>query len=492
MSHLKLITGAIALEGWRAAREHLYSLLVLTPLVLGMTYFGVGRMVEENAALEPSPALALGLAVAAAGVLLALSLSRASVEIYHVRTPESLLDTLPVELGAHLDAALLRRVARTAAVGGAALVGRKLVGGGSFADASLWAALVLLVCVLALGEALAALEWIHWWHRRERAHALGGVLMFAACAWMGGLLLLLTVKPEKLTLLSPGAALAGGAMLTVMLFVLVRVLHGKWRASDIEFAKRLGVKGRAGSFGERVAGRLKASSAVRAQLARDLQLTLRGFSSAVYTASGLAALWLLVLAAALTTGLLPKEGLRLVGEGGVAAAGEVGWFEATWLPPVLAVKAACVLAVVSLVSLVPVLVAHQSEHLWLERAVGVKGADAWRAKLWYARIVSAPAPVLAWLVGALSGEVPGFYLLPLLGELVWLWWLASTLAGALAFEMPTQPGLALVLLACIGLAAGGFVTFLWPMGLAIYASGMDQICMRGQHRAHLYLYAEGV
>lgn len=195
MSQLKLITGAIALEGWRAARQHLYSLLVLTPLVLGMTYFGVGRMVEENAGLEPSPGLAVGLAVAAAAALLALAMSRASVELYHLRTPESLLDTLPVEAGAHLDAALLRRAARTAAVVGAALVGRTLVGGGSLTDMTLWAAAVLFVGVVALGEVLAALEWIHWWHRRERAHAAVGVLMFAACAWAGGLLLLLMLKP---------------------------------------------------------------------------------------------------------------------------------------------------------------------------------------------------------------------------------------------------------------------------------------------------------
>ncbi len=231
---------------------------------------------------------------------------------------------------------------------------------------------------------------------------------------------------------------------------------------------------------------------MRAQLARDLQLTLRGFSSAVYTAAGLAALWLLVLAAVLTTGVLPEEGLLFGGGGGAAAGGEVGWFEATWLPPVLAVKVICVLAVASLVSLVPVLVAHESAHLWLERSVGVKAAEAWRAKLWYARLVSVTAPLLAWGVGALSGEVEGFYLLPLLGEVVWLWWLVSTLVGSLAFEIPEQPGLALELMACVGLAVGGFVAFLWPMGLAVYAFGMDQIRMRGQHRAYLYLYAEGV
>ncbi|MBA3242702.1 MAG: hypothetical protein H0T60_15865, partial [Acidobacteria bacterium] len=104
MTHLKLIVGAIALEGWRAAREHMYSLLVLTPLVLGMTCFGVGRMVEENAELQPTGAVALALAVGAAAALLALCMSRASVELYHLRTPESVLDTLPVPVSAHFDA----------------------------------------------------------------------------------------------------------------------------------------------------------------------------------------------------------------------------------------------------------------------------------------------------------------------------------------------------------------------------------------------------
>ena len=490
MTYLKLIVGAIALEGWRAAREHIYSLLVLTPLVLGMTYFGVGRMVEENAELQPSGAVALALAVGAAAALLALCMSRASVELYHLRTPESVLDTLPVPVSAHFDAALLRRAARTTAVGAALLVGRTLVGGGALADFSRWAALVVLVGVLALGEVLAALEWIHWAHRRARAHAALGLVLLAACAWAGGLLLLLIVKPEKLpSWVTPGGILVGGALLTVVLFALGRVLHGSWRASDIEYAKRLGSRERARSFGERVAKRFggpgESGAAVAAQLARDVQLTLRGFSSAVYTSAGLAALWMFVLASMLTTGLLPSRGLTL--GGGDAG----GWFETTWLPQVLAVKVACVLAVVTLASLVPVLIAHQSAHMWLERAVGVKGAEAWRAKLWYARLVSAPAPLLAWVVGVLSGEVPGFYVLPLLGEALWLWWLVSTLVGALAFEMPGQPGLSLVLMACLGLAAGGFVAFLWPMGLAIYAMGMDQICMRGQHRAHMYLYAEG-
>ena len=58
MHQLRLIAGAWALEGGRWARENLYALLVLGPLVLGMTYFGVGRMVRE-AAWSPTEAQTL-------------------------------------------------------------------------------------------------------------------------------------------------------------------------------------------------------------------------------------------------------------------------------------------------------------------------------------------------------------------------------------------------------------------------------------------------
>jgi hypothetical protein len=286
---------------------------------------------------------------------------------------------------------------------------------------------------------------------------------------------------------------------------LAYVLHGRWRAADSEFAKRLGARDSWGSLGERVArlacrwsgggregvdgrengggrervGSEAVRSAVAAQLARDLQLTLRGFSSAVYVAAGVAALALLLLVALLAGGVVPK------GE-------SAEWLAATWLPGALAVKVACVVSTVALASLVPVLVAHESPHLWLERSVGVRGEDAWRAKLYAARVLTLPVAVAAWLAGVLCGAVPFVYALPLLAECLWLWWLVGTLAGGLAYEMPEQPGLALILTACATLGAGGLAAFAWPAGLAIYALGVQQLCMRGHARAHSHMKGEGV
>ena len=474
---LRLITGAWLLEGGRWARENLYALVVLGPLVLGMTYLGVGRMVRE-AEWSPTEWQTLAAGIAAAACLAALSLSRASVEVYHVRRPEWVLDALPVSKGAQLSAALLLRAARTAAFGAAALVLRWLAGG-EVLSALVFASLALLVAVLASGEVLSALGWVRWSHRRLRVQGAASLTAFAACALAAGLLLTDVLRPGGLTLLSRTTLLACGALTAALLTALAFAAHARWRAADAEFAKRLGARETWGGFVEWVAGRVCGGRReLSAQLARDLRLTLRGFSSAVYAAAGVGVLVVLLLFALLAGDALP--------------AGESeGWSSATWLPRVLAVKFACVLGTAALASLLPVLVAHQRPHLWLERSAGLSGEDAWRAKLYLARVLTSPAALAAWVVGVASGAVPSLYAVPLLAECAWLWWLVSTAAGALAFEMPEQPGLALILVLCAALAAGGLTAIMWPIGLAIYAMGVQPLCLRGIERAQVYLKGEG-
>lgn len=498
MNHLKLIVRAWLTEDLRWARQNLYALTVLTPLVLGMTYFGVGRMIRE-ADWSPTDTQVLVACIVASACLLALSLSRAGLEIYHLRRAESVFDSLPVAARVQLWAALLRRASRSFGVALAALILRWLAGG-SLSDAWLFASLALTVCVLASGETFAALEWIHWSHKYEKAHATSAVFVSSACASVCGLLLSEVLRPGTVEFLIRTAlrrdalsdavkfearvlTLGLAALIAFVTARLAFVLHEGWRASDSEFAKRLGAKDSLGSFGERIARfacrRRGERVAVASQLARDLQLTLRGFSSAVYVAASVAALTLLLLVALLAGGVIRTGGAE-------------GFFSATWLPGALAVKFACVLACVALASLVPVLVAHERPHLWLERSVGVRGEDAWRAKLYAARVITLPAATLAWLAGVVCGAVPVAYALPLLAECVWLWWLVSTLAGGLAYEMPEQPGLALILTACATTAAGGLTAFAWPAGLAIYALGIQQLCMRGVVRAHSHLKGESV
>ncbi|HEX8351789.1 MAG TPA: hypothetical protein VF611_02615, partial [Pyrinomonadaceae bacterium] len=334
------------------------------------------------------------------------------------------------------------------------------------------------VAVLASGEVLSALGWVRWSHRRGRAQGAASLAAFAACALVAGLLLADVVRPGGLTLAGRTSLVVCGVLTAAALSALAFVAHARWRAADAEFAKRLGARERWGGFVEWVAGRACGGrKELAAQLARDLRLTLRGFSSAVYAAAGVCVLVFLLLVALLAGGAVP--------------AGEAeGWTSATWLPRVLAVKFACVLGAASLASLLPVLVAHQRPHFWLERSAGLDGEDAWRAKLYLARVVTSPAPAAAWVAGVACGAVPGSYAVPLLAECAWLWWVVSTAAGGLAFEMPDQPGLALVLTLCAALAAGGLAAVAWPAGLAIYAMGVQPLCLRGVERAQFYLKGE--
>jgi hypothetical protein len=206
-----------------------------------------------------------------------------------------------------------------------------------------------------------------------------------------------------------------------------------------------------------------------------VQLTLRGFSSAVYVVVAVAAIFMVALAVALATDFLPS------------VPPSSSWLDATWLPQLMAVKLTCVLAVISLGSLLPVLVGYELPHFWLERAAGTTGLDIWRAKLWFARLITIPAPLVIWAAGAMTGKLPAFYILPLLAECLWLWWLVSSLMGALSFEMPTRPELAIVVTGSMGLAIGLLGSLLWPVGLIAYPQLMHALADRGRHRTRYYL-----
>ena len=86
--------------------------------------------------------------------------------------------------------------------------------------------------------------------------------------------------------------------------------------------------------------------------------------------------------------------------------------------------------------------------------------------------------------------MPAFYVAPLLLENLWLWLLVSTIVGAFAFEIPEQPGLALVLMSCTGLAAGLLVAWLWPVGVFLLPA-VPSLAERGAMRARYYLIEGG-
>ena len=473
MTKVLLLAGASVRTRLRWARQHIYSWLILAPIVLGLSYATVARLASDVSLSSLQPTVALTLAALFEVLLIATSLSRAADELYCLRRPESQFEALPISAVTHLHSALLIRLARTAVAGGVVLAITSRFDADQPSTRVALLSLGVFIVLTALAEELAALNWIHWGHRRERLHALQAVVTVLSTALLAAFCLL-----DAVNLYSPqsdsGLWLTLSAVSVVMLYILLRISHSRWRTSDLEYARRLEQSGRRGVSLVRALTR-RFSPVVGAQLARDLQLTLRGFSSAVYVALAFAVLWPAVLISLLTTDALP-----LATEG-------IAWLDATWLPAVMAIKIACVLATVSISALVPVLLGYELPHFWLERAVGATGLDMWQAKLWYARLVSAPAPLVVWMAGLLTAQAPLFYALPMLAECLWLWWLVSSIIGALSFEMPARVGLGIVMDVIAGLAAGVLASMAWPVGLLIYAQAMHSLTARGRIRARYYL-----
>ena len=472
-----LLIGAQVRSQLRWAKEHVYSWLILGPLMLGITYATASRLAYDISLLRPSFFLGAAIATFFVTCLIGLSLSRASAELYHIRRPESFFDALPVSATTYLHAALVVRLARTVIAATVLLVARWLLGAETFLDRPALPLLILFILIVTLAEALAALNWIHWNHTKDFRPALLAFLTLALAVTLSGLLLALIFAPGVIGSGSRFWALLGGAAWAAVLYFLVYAEHARWRFSDIEYARRLQSTGRLNIFNLRTF-RQRLGPIVGAQLARDLQLTVRGFSSAVYVVIAMALIALAAQVAVLSTGMLPT------------ASDDAGWFEATWLPSVLATKLGSVAITVSLSALLPVLVAYELPHMWLERATGTLGKDIWQAKVWYTRIVSSPAPFAAYAAGVIAGDMPAFYLTPLFVECLFLWWLVSTLVGAFSFEMPERAGLSIILMVTVGAAGGFFASLLWPFGLMIYAQANHALGERGRARVRYYMITE--
>jgi hypothetical protein len=476
MKKVWLIIGASLRSQLRWAKQHVYAWLILAPLVLGITYMTVSRLAANLSTEDFSFTQASVIGAALFLSLIGLSLSRASAEIYHLRRPAAYFETLPLDASAHLYAALLTRFGRTLIVGLVIFSIKHLLkeplGAGNLL------ALLLFIIVLALSQTFIALQWIHFGHTRK--NGIFSIIYVIVDSTLAGIIFAYAIKSAN----GNHKGLLGTSLIIILAavasFFILQKLHNRWRSADVEYARRIET---AKNFKLLSAStfRRRFSPAVASQLARDFQLTLRGFSSAVYVIALLVPLLLAALIAALTTNLLPP------------ISGDLGWFDTMQLPQISAIKITCSLIAASLAALTPVLVAYELPHLWLERVTGASGLDLWQAKIAYARFMSLPAPLLAFALGAIFGKIPMFYVAPLFLECLMLWWAVSSLIGALSFEMPTRPGLALIVMITVGIGAGLAASFglftsaFLPLGLMVYAQAMHGLSDRGRARARYYL-----
>lgn len=494
-----LLLGATIRDSLRWAGRHIYALAVLMPLVLGMSYLTLAQATSYDLKLT-EPTLFLQILLAAGFVLgtMAVSLSRASRELYHLRRPSGFTEALPFSRAGHLHFALCIRAGHTLLLCIALLLLHSVLSQERITGVSLLA-LAIFCALMTVSETYAAINWIHRAHERNKLRAMKALAPLLVSVLVSSLLLVIFFNEAATVRLAEGLGLRGslwtvaivyaaGSALTLIVYLLARFSHETWRGQDIDYAQRLEQRAWPEfNFAGLLRGRL--TRAVCALLSRDLSLSLRVFSSAVYVAAGISLLIILLLLMVLLSGALPSVEETL---GGLR---DLGWMSATWFPSSLAIKTAALLLVACLASIVPVLVSHQIPHAWLERAVGATGQDLWLAKLWYARLLTLPAVIAVYVAGVLAAlaggnPLPLSYLLPLLAECLWLWWLVSSIIGALAFEMPDRPGLALILVLSLSLSIGMLGVVLWPMGLGIYGMGVEQVKERGAMQATRYLLTE--
>ena len=279
MTKSLLLIRASARAGLRWAKDHVYSWLILGPVVVGISYWTAWRLAGNLPEWEPSPSLTIAIATLFEIGLISLSLSRTSAEIFHPRRPESYFDALSIPVSSHLHAALATRIMKTLVIAVAAVIARSTFGK---AESFRMLDLVLLssyVAITSLSQILAALNWIHWGHKRNPRAAIGAVLTLAISSALAGFVLAVFFERAFFTSAFKQWLIVSCVVWIVWLYALANRVHQWWRSSDLEYARRLQTPNRSTDFITR-AIRRRLPRIVAAQLARDLQLTLRAFSSA--------------------------------------------------------------------------------------------------------------------------------------------------------------------------------------------------------------------
>jgi len=409
--------------------------------------------------------------------MVGISLSRATADLYFIRRPESVTDWLPVELDAKLDIALATRFFRVLLLGFALLIARYLLVGDTFSILSSLLPIAVLCLMVAVTELFAAFEWVRWNHKTRTIDGIVAIASVILSISISAPLLLETVSPNQIALSRIVLLMIAGFVLAIGLFIYLQLRHRRYRSEDIEYARRLWQNSKFSFFNIRRMWK-RFDPAVVSLLSRDLQLTLRVFSSAIYMAIAVVVLCAAILATLLWTNVLPVP------------VEPRPWLDLTWLPAAMATKFAVIIATNSLSVLAAALVVVQLPNLWVEKTVGTNGLQMWEAKVWYARIVSLPAPFLMTFIAIGSGKIPFSYAMPLFLECLFLWFMSSSAIGALAYEMPDQPLLASIVMFTVGISITLLPAIFWPAGIIIYVSAIGSLTGRGRERARVYLLTE--
>lgn len=241
------------------------------------------------------------------------------------------------------------------------------------------------------------------------------------------------------------------------------LIYQRWATSDAEVVEDLLSRNQRAPFINQLLSLIERlyGAKIRQLVGRDLLLSLRSFSAAVYISLTLAITFQIALIAVVRRYQLTGENLELT------------------------ILAAGTLSIFCLAALTPALIRYQLAFLWLERSLPVEKEDIYTSKLCYSQIISLPAVVTTTIFALLLGIGSGTPFLSF--KLLLIWWLVASFVGALSFEIITRPSLAIPFIAIGSLSMGSLVIRFWWIWFIIYPFLMNYLRTRAVDRCRVLL-----
>jgi hypothetical protein len=483
MKSLQLILYFKFLEILRQIKDNLFTLFFLGPIILWFVYMLAVPYIDALA-VGSYPILSTNSLQLLATILVFLfllsSLSDVVAEIYPIQSPDSYLDALPIATNWRFFSLLIIRITRTIPL--LVVIGLLNFLVAKIANKPSQTLSLILFILLPIALQLAALQilLVIFATHFKQIYFTRILLVFFAISlitylfptfgWCLGLPFigireLLILIYNNLSGNSNGLSSIDSVISLIMFIFLASLAligYQKWAIADREAVEQILAKKRYFSdlIGRNFVFAKIFGLRLGAHLLRDLILTFRFFSAAVYLSFAFAIIFEISLLAIVRNTDYPMD---------------------------IVSQAVTALATFSLAALAPALVKHQLPFLWLERSLPVSGQDMSMCKLIYACLISLPIPIISFLLSlalkplALNEE--SF----LLFQLMLVWLTVSSLVGILSFEIASRPLLAILFIAIGSLAIAVLVIQVWWIWFILYPYLMDKLLVRGRERARILI-----
>ncbi|MBK7994375.1 MAG: hypothetical protein IPK14_13630 [Blastocatellia bacterium] len=473
-----------SLETLRQIKDNLFSFLVLAPMVLAVVYL-LAVPYLNTLAIGAYPELSLNtlqlLTTVIIFLLILSSISKVITELYPLQSADAYLDGLPIPVNERFFSILIIRMAKNLLLLVILGVINFLIS--KISGKPLQLLVITFFLLIPIGLQLTVLQlFLVIFTAHFKQLNLVRILIFfttlfliqyffpAIGYWLNCYLLgireLLILLYYKWIGSETSYLITINSLLSIVVSLLISIItfigYRKWAIQDREVVEQLLSKKR--RFSDFISQNFILAKAfglkISAYLLRDLILTFRFFSAAVYLSFSFAIIFQISLI------LLAKR---------------------TDYPVEIIAQVVVSLSSFALAALAPALVKHQLPFLWLERSLPVAGQDMYWSKVIYAGLVSLPPTFISFLISltlkSFDLEAGAF----LFFQLMLLWLTVSSLVGVLCFEMAARPGLAIPFIAIASLAIAILVIQVWWIWFILYPYAMDKLQVRARERARVLI-----